>query len=203
MRTRATILSTANDPNSVSLLFEEHFHSSTSRSDSEHRRYQRTAQRISSGAVCRHLNIAGRVAFFTIFAAYQPFQPKLQHIRLDAGERARAVSSYDSPGHWRDSLASAPTMAKGRTGKLASRQASARSSDRPIGQLLAPVTRKTRSIRIRRTLRQPWRGVSTCRGAGDSAQHAGENQLVQRKDPVPIRDSRQADRIEYCRLPDR
>ena len=139
MRTRATILSTANDPNSVSLLFEEHFHSSTSRSDSEHRRYQRTAQRISSGAVCRHLNIAGRVAFFTIFTAYQPFQPKLQHIRLDAGERARAVSSDDSPGHWRDSLASAPTMAKGRTGNLASRQASARSSDRPIGQLVTPV----------------------------------------------------------------
>ena len=81
MRTRATILSTANDPNSVSLLFEEHFHSSTSRSDSEHRRYQRTAQRISSGAVCRHLNIAGRVAFFTIFSDYQPPSPKLQPIQ--------------------------------------------------------------------------------------------------------------------------
>ena len=63
--------------------------------------------------------------------------------------------------------------------------------------------RKARSIRIYRTLRQPWRGVSTCRCAGDSAQHAGENQLVQRKDSVPIRDSRQPDRIEYCRLPDR
>ena len=47
--------------------------SSTSRSESEYRRYQRTAQRITSGAVCRHLNIAGRVAFFTIFADYQPF----------------------------------------------------------------------------------------------------------------------------------
>jgi len=55
--------------------------SSTSRSDSENRRYQRTAQRITSGAVCRHLNIAGRVAFFTIFADYQPIQPKLQHLR--------------------------------------------------------------------------------------------------------------------------
>jgi len=63
--------------------------------------------------------------------------------------------------------------------------------------------RTARSIRICRTLRQPWRGVSTCRCAGDSAQHAGENQFMQRKDPVPIRDSRQPDRIEYCRLPDR
>ena len=84
MRTRATILSTANDPNSVSLLFEEHFHSSTSRSDSEHRRYQRTAQRISSGAVCRHLKIAGRVTFFTVFSDYQPPPPKLQHIPAQA-----------------------------------------------------------------------------------------------------------------------
>src|ERR1019366_9134376 len=55
---------------------------STSRSDSEYRRYQRTAQRISSGAVCRHLNIAGRVAFFTISSDYQPPPPKLQHIRI-------------------------------------------------------------------------------------------------------------------------
>src|SRR5208282_3702869 len=54
--------------------------SSTSRSDSEYRRYQRTAQRISSGAVCRHLKIAGRVAFFTISSDYQPPLPKLQHI---------------------------------------------------------------------------------------------------------------------------
>jgi hypothetical protein len=42
---------------------------------------QRTAQRISSGAVCRHLKIAGRVAFFTISSDYQPPPPKLQHIR--------------------------------------------------------------------------------------------------------------------------
>src|ERR1019366_752171 len=55
---------------------------STSRSDSEYRRYQRTAQRISSGAVCRHLNIAGRVAFFTISSDYQPPPPKLQHIQF-------------------------------------------------------------------------------------------------------------------------
>ena len=29
-----------------------------------HLRYQRTAQRISWGSVCRHLKIAGRIAFF-------------------------------------------------------------------------------------------------------------------------------------------
>src|SRR5215831_17993934 len=55
--------------------------SSTSRSESEYRRYQRTAQRISSGAVCRHLKIAGRVACFTVFSGYQSSPPKLQHIR--------------------------------------------------------------------------------------------------------------------------
>ena len=46
--------------------------SSTSRNESEYRRYQRTAQRISSGSVCRHLKIAGRIAFFTICSGYQP-----------------------------------------------------------------------------------------------------------------------------------
>src|SRR6202790_535613 len=61
--------------------------SSTSRSESEYRRYQRTAQRISSGAVCRHLKIAGRVAFFTVFSDYQPCLSNLQHIRfIDWGE---------------------------------------------------------------------------------------------------------------------
>ncbi len=39
---------------------------------SEYRRYQRTAHRISAGSVCLHLNIAGRIAFFTISLGYQP-----------------------------------------------------------------------------------------------------------------------------------
>ena len=55
--------------------------SSTSRNESEYRRVQRTAQRISSGSVCRHLKIAGRIAFFMISSGYQPRWPKLQHIR--------------------------------------------------------------------------------------------------------------------------
>ena len=46
--------------------------SSTSRNESEYRRYQRTAHRISPGSVCRHLNIAGRIAFFMISSGYQP-----------------------------------------------------------------------------------------------------------------------------------
>ena len=46
--------------------------SSTSRNDSEYRRYQRTAHRIRSGSVCRHLKIAGRIAFVTISSGYQP-----------------------------------------------------------------------------------------------------------------------------------
>jgi hypothetical protein len=57
--------------------------SSTSRSESEYRRYQRTAHRIGSGAVCRHLKIAGRVGFFAIASRYQPLPPKLQHIHLN------------------------------------------------------------------------------------------------------------------------
>jgi len=43
----------------------------------EHRRSQRTAQRICSGAVCRHLKIAGRIAFFTISSGYQPRTAKV------------------------------------------------------------------------------------------------------------------------------
>ena len=39
---------------------------------------QRAAQRISVGSVCRHLKIAGRIAFFTISSGYQP-PLKLQH----------------------------------------------------------------------------------------------------------------------------
>ena len=35
------------------------------------RRCQRTARRISSGSVCRHLKIAGRIAFFMISSGYQ------------------------------------------------------------------------------------------------------------------------------------
>ena len=46
--------------------------SSTSRNESEYRRYQRTAHRISSGSVCRHLKIAGRIACFTMSSGYQP-----------------------------------------------------------------------------------------------------------------------------------
>ncbi len=54
--------------------------SSTSRSESEYRRYPRSAQRISSGALCCHLKIAGRVACLTVSACYEPPPPKLQHI---------------------------------------------------------------------------------------------------------------------------
>ena len=45
--------------------------SSTSRNESEYRRYQRTAQRITSGSVCRHLKIAGRIVFFMISSVYK------------------------------------------------------------------------------------------------------------------------------------
>ena len=46
--------------------------SSPSRNESESRRYQRTAHRISSGSVCRHVKIAGRMACFTLCSGYQP-----------------------------------------------------------------------------------------------------------------------------------
>ena len=45
--------------------------SATSRNESEYRRYQRTAHKISAGSVCRHLKIAGRIAFFIISLGYQ------------------------------------------------------------------------------------------------------------------------------------
>ena len=53
-------------------------------------RYQRTAQRISSGAVCRHLKTAGRVACFTVFSAYS--QPRQS---CDTFPRLRATGPED------------------------------------------------------------------------------------------------------------
>ena len=37
------------------------------------------AHRINSGSLCRHLKIAGRIAFFMISSGYQPRRPKSQH----------------------------------------------------------------------------------------------------------------------------
>ena len=51
-------------------IFMQQRRSSTSRNESEYRRHQRTAHRISPGSVCRHLNIAGRIAFFMISSGY-------------------------------------------------------------------------------------------------------------------------------------
>ena len=51
--------------------------SSTSRNESEYRRYPRTAQRISSGSVCRHLKIAGRIVFFMIASVYKALLAKV------------------------------------------------------------------------------------------------------------------------------
>jgi hypothetical protein len=45
--------------------------SSTSRYESENRRYQRTAQTMISGSKCRHLNSAGRGLIMEYIAAYQ------------------------------------------------------------------------------------------------------------------------------------
>jgi hypothetical protein len=45
--------------------------SSTSRYESENRRYQRTAQTMTSGSKCRHLNSAGRGLIMGYTAAYQ------------------------------------------------------------------------------------------------------------------------------------
>src|SRR4026207_458627 len=45
--------------------------SSTSRYESENRRYQRTAQTMISGSKCRHLNSAGHGLIMEYTAAYQ------------------------------------------------------------------------------------------------------------------------------------
>src|SRR5271163_2022719 len=80
--------------------------SSTSRNDSEYRRYQRTAHRISSGAVCRHLKIVGRVACFTIVSAYQPPPPNLQHIPVNL------LSAVDCPLAYRHAVIIEATVHK-------------------------------------------------------------------------------------------
>ena len=45
--------------------------------ESEYRRYQRTAHRISPGSVCHHLKIAGRIACSMISPGYQPSSPTI------------------------------------------------------------------------------------------------------------------------------
>src|SRR5512132_2469720 len=50
---------------------------STSRYESENRRYQRTAQTMISGSKCRHLNSAGRGLIMEYTAAYQTHPPSL------------------------------------------------------------------------------------------------------------------------------
>jgi transposase InsO family protein len=55
--------------------------------ESEQRRYQRTAQRISSGAECRHLKIVVRVACFTIVLTHQPTRPSCNTSRKAAVNR--------------------------------------------------------------------------------------------------------------------
>ena len=49
--------------------------SSTSRYESENRRYQRTAQTMTSGSKCRHLNSVGRGLIMGYTAAYQTRSP--------------------------------------------------------------------------------------------------------------------------------
>ena len=76
--------------------------SSTSRNESEYRRYQRTAHRISSGSVCRHLKIAGRIAFFMISSAYQPLSAKVAtqpaRIMPEFGSRRKVDLAIQSRG---------------------------------------------------------------------------------------------------------
>jgi hypothetical protein len=66
--------------------------SSTSRSDREYRRYQRTALRIRTGSVCRHLKIAGRVAISGSLQATSPATPG------SCNTSRRSASSYESEG---------------------------------------------------------------------------------------------------------
>ena len=65
--------------------------SSTSRYDNEYRRYQRTAQRMSAGSLCRHLKIAGRVAMERSLQPTSLPLPKLQHIRTHRPARKAAM----------------------------------------------------------------------------------------------------------------
>ena len=84
---RQIVVRSASSPRSLS-------NSSTSRNESEYRRYQRTAQRISSGSVCRHLKIAGRIAFFMICSGYPPRRPKLQHNHLHSERYYRTLMAW-------------------------------------------------------------------------------------------------------------
>src|SRR4026208_1843403 len=61
--------------------------SSTSRYESENRRYQRTAQTMISGSKCRHLNSAGRGLIMEYTCSLSDSSTEsLQHSRWDDGE---------------------------------------------------------------------------------------------------------------------
>ena len=71
LQCRTVALDPAPDCRGVRLQAASLSSSSTSRNESECRSYPRTAQRISSGSVARHLKIAGRIVFFMIYSASQ------------------------------------------------------------------------------------------------------------------------------------
>ena len=69
------------------------------------RRYPRTAQRISSGSVCRHLKIAGRIVFFMISSGYQPPLAKvatqpIETIPDDSAPARRGFTPADAGTRW-------------------------------------------------------------------------------------------------------
>jgi hypothetical protein len=77
--------------------------SSTSRKDNKYRRYQRTAQRMTVGSVCRHLKIVGRIATGP-FSVPANGSAKLQHYPL-----FRLLDSHRMPrlsGHAADARCS-------------------------------------------------------------------------------------------------
>ena len=57
--------------------------------------YRRTAQRISAGSGCRHLKIAGRIAFFMISSGYPPPPPKVATQPIHATTLSNASSSIN------------------------------------------------------------------------------------------------------------
>jgi hypothetical protein len=66
------------------------------RYESENRRYQRTAQTITSGSKCRHLKSAGRGLIMGYTAAYQTRSLVLQHCRVHGHTTSVSVDSLEN-----------------------------------------------------------------------------------------------------------
>ena len=80
----------------IAVAMKQFANSSTSRYESENRRYQRTAQTMTSGSKCRHLNSAGRGLIMGYTAAYQTRSLSFCNTALSSPTTCRLFRKQDA-----------------------------------------------------------------------------------------------------------